>query len=288
MTKIPFIVPPEIKAFLGRPALLSTENPAVYWTTLSEFAETLEPKDALEWISVQTITDEWWETQRARTFKARLIEEGHRREVERTGTGIALTYDLRVNTIQNSADPSSPFTAAFRQQASAESKELDPEEKAKRQQDVDKLKAEAAMQLSLLEKAPTNADFAAAIEHWLANYERVDQLQAAAHRRFMAAREELMHYRELGGAGGRRDDVIDGEFEETTDVSSETGQVAPPPRTGPVVQPAVASGSDLELGSVSQTKVVVSEFPSVELQPQRARDSAAPSTGPVPSAGQAG
>jgi len=72
------LVPAEIQTrfgdLFGDPALLRSEDPAIYNTLLNQIAEHVEPKDIVEWWWVKDIADHNWEIRRLRRFKALFVE----------------------------------------------------------------------------------------------------------------------------------------------------------------------------------------------------------------------
>jgi hypothetical protein len=67
-------VPPDIQALFGDPPLLSTEDPARYRDMLDRFAESIAPRNIIEWLYVKDVADLSWEIARLRRYRALLIE----------------------------------------------------------------------------------------------------------------------------------------------------------------------------------------------------------------------
>src|SRR5215813_13635741 len=67
-------VPPDIQALFGNPPLLSTEDPALYRDMRDRFAESVAPRNTIEWLWVKDIVDLSWEIARLRRYRALLIE----------------------------------------------------------------------------------------------------------------------------------------------------------------------------------------------------------------------
>ena len=75
MSKTPLrCVPPDIEVLFGDPPLLSTEDPRLYREMLDRFAESVEPRNVIEWLWVKDIVDLSWEIARLRRYRALLIE----------------------------------------------------------------------------------------------------------------------------------------------------------------------------------------------------------------------
>jgi hypothetical protein len=79
-------VPPDIAALFGVPPLLSTEDPRLYREMLDRFAESVAPKNIIEWLWVKDIVDLSWEIARLRRYRALLIER------ERDDKNAAIEY----------------------------------------------------------------------------------------------------------------------------------------------------------------------------------------------------
>src|SRR6266566_3405887 len=67
-------IPPEIRALLGEPPLLISEDPGAYEFLLATFANAVRPTDPIEWIHVKDCVDLTWEIQRIRRAKAGIID----------------------------------------------------------------------------------------------------------------------------------------------------------------------------------------------------------------------
>ncbi len=68
------VLPTDIADFIGKPSLLETEVAADYDALLHRFAETVKPKDAIEWIWVADVTHLVWEMRRLRGLRTVIIE----------------------------------------------------------------------------------------------------------------------------------------------------------------------------------------------------------------------
>jgi len=67
-------IPPEIRALLGEPPLLNSEDPSAYEALLATFGAAVRPTDPIEWIHVKDCVDLTWEIQRIRQAKAGIID----------------------------------------------------------------------------------------------------------------------------------------------------------------------------------------------------------------------
>jgi len=68
------VVPDDIVDFIGKPSLLETEIAADYDALLHRLAETVKPKDAVEWLWVADVTNLVWEMRRLRGMRDGIVE----------------------------------------------------------------------------------------------------------------------------------------------------------------------------------------------------------------------
>jgi hypothetical protein len=230
------IVPAEIWELLGPPPVLSTEDTNKYEKALLGFAQCVRPKDFIEWMWVRDLADERLEIQRQRVFKIRLVEEAHKAKLTRT---TAVTEARLVSEVWGLC-----VTARSVLSPNPLKTKLKAEREKKLQADIDKLVAESEKKLALLNKLPTDADYASALKDWIVFYEQADKLQSTAQKRFDAILEQLDRHREGLGRRLRQvsDDIIDGEFEEAPGHLQED-EVAPAPRSKAIIDPPVTSPS---------------------------------------------
>ena len=73
-------VPPDIEALFGDPPLLSTENPTLYRNMLDRYAESVAPRNIIEWLWVKDVADLSWEIPRLRRYRALSIERARERK----------------------------------------------------------------------------------------------------------------------------------------------------------------------------------------------------------------
>jgi hypothetical protein len=71
-------IPDELAAFLKRPPLLVTEDPAEYDAVFDSVAQTIIPVDRLEWLGVGRYVDFVWEAKRLRRAKAGIVNTTYR------------------------------------------------------------------------------------------------------------------------------------------------------------------------------------------------------------------
>ena len=67
-------VPEDVVDFIGKPSLLQTEVAADFDALLLRLAETVKPKDAVEWIWIADVTHLIWEMRRLRGMRDGIVE----------------------------------------------------------------------------------------------------------------------------------------------------------------------------------------------------------------------
>jgi hypothetical protein len=72
------VIPREVRAILGRPALIPGEDPAAYERLLAEVSIAARPADTIEWLLIEDVVNLVWEAQRLRRTKAGLLTLGQR------------------------------------------------------------------------------------------------------------------------------------------------------------------------------------------------------------------
>ena len=73
-------IPADIQALFVDPPLLSTEDPARYRDMLDRFAESIAPRNIIEWLWVKDVADLSWEIPRLRRYRALSIERARERK----------------------------------------------------------------------------------------------------------------------------------------------------------------------------------------------------------------
>ena len=68
------VMPTDMVDFIGNPSLLKTEVAADYDALLLRLAETVKPKDAVEWIWIADVTHLVWEMRRLRGMRDGIVE----------------------------------------------------------------------------------------------------------------------------------------------------------------------------------------------------------------------
>ncbi len=105
----------EVRALLGRPPVLISEDPSAYETMFANMAAAVMPRDAMEWILMKDCVDLSWEIRRIRLAKAGIVDvtrkealrsilESILEEDERTGRDRIPAADIKADGWYN--DPS--------------------------------------------------------------------------------------------------------------------------------------------------------------------------------------
>lgn len=246
VAKYKTIIPREIRQLFGPPPLLSTEDPDLYERTFAGFAQSLRPRDALEWMIVRDLTDEYWELQRHKNFKPLLIEQAYERQVKRATEQVESDFCAKAHALRASLTRAAkPASAGAHKDTSAQQDEehAAAKRKEKIEADIESLAHATAEKLELLQRPATDADYAGNLEHWIYPYERVDQLQLAAQKRLNAVRQDLECYRDGLARQLRDHDVVDGEFEEAPPRPLQ-GQAQPASPSNTVITVTSASGKE--------------------------------------------
>ncbi len=88
------IIPADIVDFIGKPSLLGTEVRADYDALFHRLAETVKPKDAIEWILIKDVADLVWESRRLRRIREGIVER-------ETGQGLADIAEINLSCDHN-------------------------------------------------------------------------------------------------------------------------------------------------------------------------------------------
>jgi hypothetical protein len=147
----------EIKKLCGPPPILSSENVKAYDTMLFRLIESLKPGDVMEGLFVRHLADCEWEIIRYGRHKILLMERGHRQLLD---------------------------TRAQRIKAAAQNKQAQARSESSADATHAALKEIEATTL----EAPTEADYAEALEHGIDYAERLDALLNAA----IARRDDVL------------------------------------------------------------------------------------------------
>jgi hypothetical protein len=151
----------DIKKLCGPPPILSCENVKAYDTMLFRLIESLKPGDVMEGLFVRHLADCEWEIIRYGRHKILLMERGHRQLLD---------------------------TRAQRIKAAAQNKQAQARSESPADATHAALKEIEATTL----QAPTQADYAEALEHGIDYAERLDALLNAA----IARRDDVLLQRE--------------------------------------------------------------------------------------------
>ena len=88
-------VPATIRAILGPPALLSSEDAAIYEATLAHFAREVAPRDLIAWMLIKDLADHRLEIARYRRLRAALVRHSVDHPTQDAGAGANANYEVR-------------------------------------------------------------------------------------------------------------------------------------------------------------------------------------------------
>jgi hypothetical protein len=163
----------EVRAILGKPPVLISEDPSVYDTMLANMAAAVMPRDAIEWILMKDCVDLTWEIRRIRLAKAGITDVTRKEALKSILESILNNSDLKGRD---------PIAAA---QIMADDWYNDPSAK-------EALLAHLAKH-GLDEEAITAQAFALRSRE----LEKLDHMLASAERRRFAMLQEMGLYRDL-------------------------------------------------------------------------------------------
>jgi hypothetical protein len=75
-------IPAGIQALFGKPPLLRSEDPKLYWQLINHLIQAIKPKDVIDWLWMKDIADYGWEVFRLQRFKTCTIDLAQHRAVE--------------------------------------------------------------------------------------------------------------------------------------------------------------------------------------------------------------
>ena len=200
-------VPATIRAILGPPALLSSEDAAIYETTLAHFAREIAPRDLIAWMLVKDLADHRLEIARYRRLRAAVVRHSVEHSTQALLAQARSAYQAQVNLLDEVAD---------RTRA-----EIEAHGGANVAQDCAELEAYAASERDTLDQlrdlviagsdSPTDDDVAADLPSWIGGYQQLDRCLQAAEQRFIATLRDIERHVAGFGKTLRRIDVIEGE-----------------------------------------------------------------------------
>ena len=200
-------VPATIRAILGPPALLSSEDAAIYEATLAHFAREIAPRDLIAWMLVKDLADHRLEIARYRRLRAAVV----RHSVDRsTGKMLAQAQSAHRNQMSLLDETADQVRA-----------QIEAEGGADVAQDCAEIDALAASERDALDQLrdlviagadnPSDDDVAADLPSWIGGYQQLDRCLQAAEQRFIATLRDIERHVSAFGKTWRRIDVIEGE-----------------------------------------------------------------------------
>src|SRR6266568_5018525 len=85
----------EVRALLGKPPVLISEDPGAYETMLANMAAAVMPRDAMEWLLLKDCVDLTWEIRRIRLAKAGMTDVTRKEALKSIFESILDNNDLK-------------------------------------------------------------------------------------------------------------------------------------------------------------------------------------------------
>jgi len=200
-------VPATIRAILGPPALLSSEDAAIYEATLAHFAREVGPRDLIAWMLIKDLADHRLEIARYRRLRAAVVRHSVDHSTQAMLAQLRSAYQNQMSLLDEVTD---------RTRA-----EIEARGGANVAQDCAELDAYAASERDATDwlrdlviagtDNPTDDDVAANLPSWIGGYQQLDRCLQAAEQRFIATLRDIERHVAGFGKTLRRLDVIVGE-----------------------------------------------------------------------------
>ena len=202
-------VPATIRAILGPPALLSSEDAAIYEATLAHFAREVGPRDLIAWMLIKDLADHRLEIARYRRLRAAVVRHSVDHSTQAMLAQLRSAYQNQMSLLDEVTDRTrAEIEARGGANVAQDCAELDAYAASER---------EAADELRQLMVAgvdadnPTDDDVAADLPSWIGGYQQLDRCLQAAEQRFIATLRDIERHVAGFGKTLRRLDVIEGE-----------------------------------------------------------------------------
>ncbi len=211
-------IPANIAEILGPPPILTTEDSATYYAMLSCFARDVAPSDIIAWIWIKDLTDHRLEIARFRRFKAGIMQRAYEKRIATIIEKVNLDAASKTEVLGKNAVLAKqivPHTLAQqirleRREAGTRDKpqaELTEPERVRLKSQVEKREAEidAKLKADLAEterrrvesvqrwklRPATDRDLGDELDYWMHDFQKVEQLQEIAEKRFREALRAL-------------------------------------------------------------------------------------------------
>jgi hypothetical protein len=215
----------KLKMLFGPPPVWGSEDPKAYDAMMAETLAALKPRDFIGEMLVKNLTDAIWEAKRYLRLKTLGVERQYREQQE-------LYEESEEETDGEQLDESTPDDEKTEgaDEPADDGAQVDQAEEAKEPgapttQAERMLELEHVVDLTLpdcqeiIHGPVDELEYAAAFQSEIAYSERVDRLYGIAMARVEDALKQFDFYEQGLGSRARRvaDDIIDGEFRETTE-----------------------------------------------------------------------
>jgi hypothetical protein len=202
-------VPATIRAILGPPALLSSEDAAIYEATLAHFAREVAPKDLIAWMLIKDLADHRLEIARYRRIRVALVRHPVDRRAEEMEQEANANYQQELLVLDETVDElrakieANGTTDVVQDYVKIDAYAAEQRDGAAQSRN--------AMIAAIRSHHPTDRDIAAGLPHWIDGYQQLDRCLQGAEERFIATLRDLERHAAGFGKTLRHADVIEGE-----------------------------------------------------------------------------
>ena len=202
-------VPATIRAMLGPPALLPSEDAAIYEATLAHFAGEVAPRDLITWMLIKDLADHRLEIARYRRIRTALVRHPFDRRAQRLVDEAEKNYCDDERALDETA-------ARVRAEIEADGGPDVAQDCA----EIDRYAAEQcegadqhrqALIDEIRSHHPTDRHIAGDLPHWIDGYQQLDRCLQAVEQRFIATLRDIERHIAGFGKTLRRFEVIEGE-----------------------------------------------------------------------------
>jgi hypothetical protein len=204
----------EFNKLFGPALVFKTEDKAIYDAILKGLAQDEKPRTVIERILIRDVADVVYQRLWLRSLGPRLIAHAHKRNMWSYASTVASDAEIRKQSLREKYAKSAQLQPKRDISAAAGA---EPESETALKAEIEKIEAETQEKLMALEKAENGpVDEVDSFFRWIGRYEQVQELLAAADKKFTDTLKLLDEYRYGLGQRVRRvtDEIIDVEFEE--------------------------------------------------------------------------
>jgi hypothetical protein len=192
-------IPSDIKDILGPPPILTTEDDAIYYAMLSCFAQDIAPRDIIAWIYIKDAADHRVEIARFRRLKAGIIQSAYEKRTTKEIEYVNLQAATQREQLRKKAaleKQTAAPTIANKNQLEKREAEIEAQLKKNLSQ-IESDRMDTVQELQ--SRAATDRDLCDELDNWMHHFQKLEQLQEVAEKRFVATIRDLE--RHVGGFG---------------------------------------------------------------------------------------